>query len=65
MTRVVRDLVQPLGAHGFRLTDQMRAESAVMRAAKADMMRGSMMIKAASESGWGSLVHFLFQVGKG
>lgn len=52
MPRVVGDRVEPFRTHGLRRTDQIRAEIAVSRAAKAVMINGSMMSKATSESGW-------------
>ena len=50
MAREIRDRVEALRAHGLRRTDQISAEIAVMRAANADMMSGSIMSTATSES---------------
>jgi hypothetical protein len=41
MPLIVADRIEPLAAHGLRLTDQMRAERAVMSAARARTAAGS------------------------
>ena len=59
MPRIVGDAVEAFGAHGFRRTDQTRAEQAVMMHAMAASIDGLRTIIGISDS-MAALVPHLF-----